>query len=193
MNRIFIILSLFLVLFTRCTSPNPKESTLKVPVNVTKHLNTDNPKDSTLKVQVRVINKLNSDQFKDINGVVFYSINIDLINNTDSIIHFWIYSNDWVLDWIFNTHKMYLSMKEGRGEKNVPVLKQIEPGNKITYHGILCIENTSVIKNHSDLRLGFVLIKKEETSGNGDFHTVLRDKIKKKKDIIWSDAFKIKE
>jgi len=193
MNRIYIILGIFLLLFTRCTSPKPKESTLKVPVNVTKQLNSDKPRESTLKVQVKVTNKLNSDQFKDVKGVVFYSINIDLINNTDSIIHFWIYSNDWVLDWIFNTHKMYLSMKEGRGGKNVPVVKQIEPGHKITYNGILCIENTSVIKNHENVKLGFVLIKKEENEGTGGFDRLLYDKIKRKKDIIWSNAFKIKE
>ena len=193
MNRIYITLGIFLVLFTRCTSPKPKESTLKVPVNVTKQLNSDKPKESKLKVQVKVTNKLNSDQFKDVKGVVFYSINIDLINNTDSIIHFWIYSNDWVLDWVFNTHKMYLSMKDGRGGKNVPMVKQIEPGHKITYNGILCIENTSVIKNHENVKLGFVLIKEGETLGNDDFHRLLLYKIKRKKDIIWSNAFKIKE
>ena len=192
MNGIYIALSILLVLFTRCTSPIPKESTLKVPVNVTKQLNSDKLKESTLKVKVKVTNKLKSDYYRNVKGV-FYSINIDLINNTDSIIYFWILSSEWDLNWIFNTHKMYVSMKEGRGEKNVPVLKQIEPGHKITYNGTLIIENTSVIKNHKNVKLGFVLIKKGETSGNGDFDRVLHDKIKRKKDIIWSDAFKIKE
>jgi hypothetical protein len=77
MNRIFIILSMFIVLFTNCTSPKPKESTLKVPVNVTKQLNSDKPKESTLKVQIKVNNKLNSEEYKKMEGV-FYSIDIDL-------------------------------------------------------------------------------------------------------------------
>ena len=145
MKRIFITLSILLLLFTRCTSPKPKESTLKVPVNVTKQLNSDKPRESTLKVQVKVTNKLNLKDFPGYNGV-FYSINIDLINNTDSIIHFWIWSNEWDLNWIFNTHKMCVIMKEGMGEKNVPEVKQIEPGHKITYDGFLRIRNNSVIK-----------------------------------------------
>ena len=190
MNRIYIVLGIFLVLFTRCTSPKPKESTLKVPVNVTKLLNSDKPKDSILKVQVRAINKSNSVQFKDVKGV-FYSINIDLINNTDSIIRFWIMKCSWQDNWVSNTDSMHLIDRACDG--NFPIHTQIEPGQKITFNGIIVIANTSVIKNHNDFRLGFVLIKKGESSGDSDFRRVLRDKIKTKKDIIWSNAFKIKE
>ena len=190
MNRIYIVLGIFLVLFTRCTSPKPKESTLKVPVNVTKQLNSDKPKDSILKVQVRAINKSNSVQFKDVKGV-FYSINIDLINNTDSIIQFWIMSCSWDDNFIFNTVKVHLLGWDCN--KNSPEICQIAPGQIKTYNVILCIRNNSVIKNHKDVKLGFVLIKKEENLGGGDFDRLLHDKIKREKDIIWSNAFKIKE
>ena len=190
MKRIFITLGIFLVLFTRCTSPKPKESTLKIPVNVTKQLNSDKPRESTLKVQVKVTNKLNLKDFPGYNGV-FYSIDIDLINNTDSTIHFWIMSCGWMVNMRFNTVKVYL--KRGDCDKNSSEVKQIEPGQIITYNGILCIRNTSVIKNHKDVKLGFVLIKEEENLGGGDFDRLLHDKIKRKKDIIWSNAFKIKE
>ena len=76
---------------------------------------------------------------------------------------------------------------------NYPHVIQIEPGQKITYNGILQIANTSVIENHADVRIGFVLIKEKEIFDYYDFFKILHDKIKAKKDIIWSDAFKIKE
>ena len=191
MNRIFIILSMFIVLFTNCTSPKPKESTLRVPVNATKQLNSNKPKESTLKVQVKVNNKLNSEEYKKMEGV-FYSIDIGLINDTDSTIHFWMMSCSWMDNMRFSTAKAYL-YKWGGCNKNVPELKQIEPGHKITYNGIICIRNASFFRNHKDVKLGFVLIRKGETSGDSDFERVLSDKIKRKKDFIWSNAFKIKE
>ena len=190
MNRIYIVLGIFLVLFTRCTSPKPKESTLKVPVNVTKQLNSDKPKDSILKVQVIATNKLNSDLYKG-RKEVFYSINIDLINSSDSIINFWIMKCSWQDNCVFNNESLHLYPSKCDG--NYPHVIQIEPGQKIAFDGIIQITNTSVIKNHNDVKLGFVLIKEMEISEYYDFFKVLHDKIKRKKDIIWSNAFKIKE
>jgi hypothetical protein len=191
MNRIFITLSIFIVLFTNCTSPKPKESTLKVQVNAPKHLNSNKPKESTLKIRVKVNNKLNSEEYKKMEGA-FYSTDIYLINDTDSTIHFWMMSCSWMDNMRFSTDKAYL-YKWGGCNKNVPELKQIEPGQKITYNGITCIRNTSFFRSQNDVKLGFVLIRKGETSGNSDFERVLSDKIKSKKDFIWSNAFKIKE
>ena len=181
---------MFIVLFTNCTSPKPKESTLKVQVNVPKQLNSDKPKESRLRVQVKVNNKLTSEEYKKMEGV-FYSIDIDLINDTDSTIHFWMMSCSWMDNMRFSTAKAYLYL--WGCDKNWPELCQIESGHKITYNGVLRIENASIIKNHKDIKLGFVLIREGETSGNSDFERVLSDKIKRKKDFIWSNAFKIKE
>ena len=181
---------MFIVLFTNCTSPKPKESTLRVPVNATKQLNSNKPKESTLKVQVKVNNKLNSEEYKKMEGV-FYSIDIGLINDTDSTIHFWMMSCSWMDNMRFSTAKAYLYL--WGCDKNCPELYQVESGHKITYNGVLCIENASIIKNHKDIKLGFVLIRAGETSGNSDFLRLLSDKIKRKKDFIWSNTFKIKE
>jgi hypothetical protein len=45
--------------------------------------------------------------------------------------------------------------------------------------------------NKGEARLGFILIRKNETSGGSDFNKVLEHKYKERKDIIWSKPFKI--
>jgi hypothetical protein len=190
MNRIYITLSVFLLLFTRCISPQPKETPLKDPSNVTKQLNANKPKESTLKVQVSVIDKLNSEYYKEMGGI-FYTLNIDLINNTDSTIQIWMMSCSWMENMLSNTAKAHLL--GCNCDKNCPELYKIKSGQAITYNGILRVKDTSVLKNHQEVKLGFVLIKEGETSGNGDFYRILSDKIKRKKDFIWSNTIVFKE
>lgn len=67
MNKLIITFSAF-VLFCSCNTYSSKEPDMKIVVNI--------------------IAKLSQDNFKGKEGS-FYSINIDLINNTASIVCFW--------------------------------------------------------------------------------------------------------
>jgi len=167
MNKIFLALIVSTLLSYSCTNKS---------------------NESKMKVQINVVEKLDPDKFKGQKGT-FYSANINLINNTDSVTHFWIMSCSWQDNWIFNYDNMHLY--NGGCDKNIPKLRHIERGQTLNFNGIVQILDTLTITNQKDLLLGFVIIKEPEILGVTDFKSVLIDKINNRKDIIWSDTFKI--
>ena len=141
-----------------------------------------------MKVQINIIDKLNPNGFKGQEGT-FYSASIDIINNTDSVVRFWVMTCSWQDNWIFNTNT--ISLYNQGCDKNYPIVTQIPPGQKLTYYGI--IHSIYALKQVkiNDFKIGFALIKKHDILNMSDFRNVLLDKIKKRKDIVWSDSFKI--
>ena len=167
MNKLLITLGLF-VLFYQCTSHKPKETNMKV--------------------QVKISNKLD-DEFRN-KKTTFYSVNIDLINDTDSTVSFWLMSCSWQDNWIINSDSVRFYYQGC--DSNFPELKQILSGQKLTFIGILQVLSPLKIEIEKDFMIGFVEIKQHEYLVNSDFRNVLIAKIKDKKDIIWSKAFKFK-
>jgi len=145
-------------------------------------------KEPNMKVQINIKSKLNAKKIKEQKDT-YYSINIDLVNNTDSIARFWIMSCSWQDNWIFNRNTVFFYIQGC--DKNYPTIKQIEPGQKLTYNGIIQCKNNAKLNKETDIRLGFVLIKEHDVLKISDFKDVLINKIKKQKDIIWSEPFKI--
>lgn len=168
MNRIFLIMCLS-ILFSCCQTHKAKETNLKVKINI--------------------INKLDPNKFKEDSGT-FYSINIELINNTDSIFRFWIMSCTYGSNLIFNMDSIGFYYYP-YCTKNIPVIKEIHPKQKLSYNGILWIIGNLKNIKRQNLKLGFILIKENEIYRDIEFWRILHDKINKKKDIIWSDTFKI--
>lgn len=145
-------------------------------------------KKSNLKVQVKIIEKLNNAEFKGREGT-FYSLKINLINNTDSIIRFWSMNCSWEDTWIAKTNTLRLF---NRGcDRNFPEIMQIGPRKKITYNGIAHVIYTTGVPKETDFWLGFIFIKEDEVLKELDFNKVLDYKIENKKDIVWSEHFKI--
>ena len=150
--------------------------------------NTHKIKKNGLEVQVKVLNQLDISNYRGAEGVL-YSVKIDLINNTDSVVRFWTMLCSWEDNWLFNFDSIWLYYPGC--DKNFPVVKQIEPCQKLTYNSI--IEILSDINNLKGkyIKLGFILIKEKEMSDDIDFRPLLHKKRKEKKDIIWSEPFKI--
>jgi len=78
MNKLCIVLILF-ILFSSCDAPKLHEKKLNV--------------------HIHFINKINSDKFDAKEGI-FYSIKLDLINNSDLTDRFWTMSCSWEDNWI---------------------------------------------------------------------------------------------
>jgi hypothetical protein len=137
-------------------------------------------KQPKIKVQVEIIDKLSLEKFKG----SFYSVRINLINNTDSIVRFWVMSCSWQDNWIFNSDKLYL-FNEGC-DKNCPVIKELKPKQNITFNGIVCIEKLDCLKQ-DNINIGFIFVKEKEFVDDNtiDFRDILYRKKEKKKDITW--------
>ncbi len=168
MKTILVILSIF-ISFSQCRS-TPK---IKEPI---------------IKIQVRGIDKIDLLKFSDI-GCRFYSAEIELVNNTDSILEFWQMICSWQENWIFTSDSLSL-FSEGC-PKNIPKLEQIQSKEKVVIKTVICSKSTKQSKKETTIKLGFVLIKKQEVSEDMQFYNVLNTKIKQQKDIIWSEPFTI--
>ena len=133
-----------------------------------------------------------------------------MINNSDSVICYWIMNCSWDDNWIFDNKQLSLYPQECT--RNFPVKEQINPYHKKVIKSIVYVKdslkltkdkyfkgNNIYVKIRPDyingkfFRIGFVLVKKEEVSTTSDFREILYDKIKEQKDVIWSDPFKIGE
>lgn len=163
MNKIFLILSIFAILGISCANKMKKPN---------------------MEVKISVIGKLNSNEFKTQSGT-FYSVNMDLVNNTDSTIRFWVMSCSWQDNWIFNIDSVVF-YSEGC-DKNYPIITEIKPRHKITYNGVIhCVDRLKLNKE-TKIKSGFVLIKENDVLKMSDFTDVLINKIKNQKDIIWGE------
>lgn len=144
-------------------------------------------KDSTrITTHINVLKKVTPNDLNVVKGF-YYSIEVKLSNNTDSILNFWTMNCSWQSNWVFTDNCIRFLVN---CPKNYPIVKQIEPQQKIVYNGT--IELIGLPKDFlgREFKIGFVLVKKDE-SNIIDFVSDLRDKIKEKKDIIWSESFKI--
>jgi hypothetical protein len=145
-------------------------------------------KETSIKIQVRIVDKLESNCFEAIEDSYYFAY-IELSNNTDSVFQYWTMTCAWQDNWMFETKSMFLYY--GACTRNFPKIMQIKPGEKKVYKSIICIKHSSISVKGKDLKLGFVLINKGEVAEDNDFYKVLIYKIKNKKDIIWSESFKI--
>jgi hypothetical protein len=142
---------------------------------------------NNLKVQISNIEKV-SELSGEIKGGEFYSIYINLVNNTDSIISFWTMSCSWESNWVFDSNalKFYVECP-----KNYPIIQQINSNDMICYKGTIEILDTTSYDRLKKLKIGFVFVRPNEVKSETDFIKILRNKINSKRDIIWSNSFKI--
>ena len=163
MNKLFLGLSI-LILLNSCKTLNSKEQRLRIKI------------DQIEKIPSSVLNLKSGD---------FYSVKINLINNTDSTIRFWMMSTSWWDNWIFNSDGIcfyWLTCNH-----NFPSIKELLPHKNLTLNSIIEVCDTSNNKIKQGLKLGFILINKNEYSFEKDYFEILLDKKNKHKDIIWCD------
>ena len=134
-----------------------------------------------LDIRYEIIERLESKKPRVLEGC-FYSIKIDIVNNTDSVIRFWIMTCSWQENFIFNNRGLYL-YNEGC-DSNVPNLIEIEGRNKISFRGVIHVNGSIEMIKRNNLKLGFILIKEMEVKDFPDFRRILNDKLAKG-DVIW--------
>ena len=162
---IFIIVSLF----SYCKSLSTNERRLKIQVNNIVKFKPENSPDSSH---------------------LFYSINIDMTNYTDTIICFVQMSCGWEENFIFDTKA--IDLFGGPCDSNVPVQKKILPGQTISFKGIIIVNNDSISIETCKCKLGFVLINRQGIEGYKDFQEAFIETSKGRKNIFWSDPFESK-
>ncbi len=116
-----------------------------------------------------------------------YSIKIDIINNTDSTIKYWIMKCCWQDNFIFNTSGIYLDYCIC--DSNYPMLETLYPHQIKTIPGTIIFVSDSIkIKTG---KIGFALLDDEEEFESYLFNRITMQ-VKDEKNIIWSNEFKIK-
>lgn len=161
MNKIFIVLSV-LILLSSCVS---------------------NPKKKSLQVEVSLVNKISPFLVNEKTGE-FYSIKLNIINNTDSTVRFWMLSCWWEDNCIFNSKNIVFHYPTCL--KNSLDIKEIASGKSIIYNGIIKVINIKSL-NNKGFKLGFILVNENEYQIDMDFDKILLDKKNKNKDILWCD------
>ena len=147
----------------------------------------DKPKKTGLEVQVETLNKIDRKDAKNKNDV-YYSMCINLINNTDSVFGYWTSTCGWENNFIFNVGSTGI-VWDRICDSNFPVLKKIGPRNKWPHYVTIHFNLDSV--KGKEIKIGFILIKEKEGSESMEFYDLLNDKREKEKDVIWSEPFKI--
>ena len=140
-----------------------------------------------IKSQVSIIDRVDPHSLK-VNQGRFYAVRIELINGTDTTLNFWTMSCSWQDNWVIEDKALSFFVN---CPKNTPKMIQLKSNTKITYDGIIELLDTINFSTSKNLRLGFVLIKKNEVHRDDEFKNILFQKIDAKKDIIWSEPFKV--
>ena len=146
-------------------------------------------KEKPIKIEVYLKGELPPSVLKGCDGTLC-SIEIDLTNKSDTTIYFWEMSCSWQDNWRFNTDSVFLY--SAGCDHNTPILRKLNPGQKIKYIGILCSTLKHKALNINHIQLGFVLIKENEFNIEKDsFHTILTAKSKERNRFLWCAPFKM--
>jgi hypothetical protein len=147
---------------------------------------------SNIKIQVRVIKKL-SPEIHNRFGGTFYSVKIDIFNNTDSVIRFWTMCG-WQINWTSNNENLIL-FPGPNNDKDYTLIQQINSGQKLSYRGgeINIKGNLNDIQKEN-FKLGLILVLEKEMNEDSylfNFYDLIHKKKQQNIDIIWSEPFKI--
>jgi hypothetical protein len=164
MKKVIFVLSLF-ILFSSC--------------------NTVNKKPKKIEIKVDVGNKIIYQSFH-VNRTELYPVKITLINNTDSAQQFWVMSCSWEGSFVFNSD--IISFFNLGCDKDIVINIKLVSGEIKTYNGYLSISNKLNLRNMTNLKLGFILIRNDISYSESVFSKVLREKKRKKEDVIWCDV-----
>jgi hypothetical protein len=150
-----------------------------------------NPSASRRNIEIRImkIDKIESESSSDSEDN-FYSINIDLINNSNTDFNFWSMTCAWEQNWTSDSPYLKFANEENC-ELNYPHVIYLERNNKCSFNGIIRVSKKNLPKNQ-EYKLGFLFVAETEyRRSKDDFNEILIQKFKKHKDIIWSNPFKL--
>src|ERR1017187_8716582 len=93
-------------------------------------------KQGNLDVQISNIVKLNPEKFPEFKGKS-YSADIDIVNNTDTVVNFEIMTCSWMDNFLFDNDSIglyYVACNH-----NYPINRKLLPNNKISYHRVITV------------------------------------------------------
>lgn len=152
-------------------------------------------------IQVRLNNNFDFKKFKEGEGkyysfeegvMKFYGVEIEIKNNSDSLISFWEMFCSWPDNWIFNDKRLNLYPKNCT-TRNFPTIRKIEAHKKIKYEGLIYCKAQNSPLNGEEFKLGLIWIGSNEYIITSNFNELLANKRSQKRDIIWSNLFKLKD
>jgi hypothetical protein len=144
-------------------------------------------------VKINQISKVRNDTL-GWNDAIFYSIDLSLVNNSDSTINFWMWTCAW--DWNFISNKKDAFILGPECPKNIQTIWNLEKKQKIDFNGLIAVLDSTNLD--LEVRIGFIYIQKNEGQRlieitpppPGD--SVLFKMHNKHENVIWSDSFKLK-
>jgi hypothetical protein len=177
-KTVLIFISFFIL---QCAKPNKDLSGLSVHVKV----------NGNAAWHRTIINRNNTGPSYFHRKDELYDIDLELANNSDSIISFWEMSCSWQDNWIFNDQRFTLLPYE-IVEVNGPVLRSLNPKEKKIYHANILLTDSNITQKNKELKIGFAFVRKQDYSPR-NISIPFSDVIEKEKEnnIIWSDPFKL--
>jgi hypothetical protein len=145
--------------------------------------------ESGFKIIVNVHDKLDLNKFKYIKGDSkgeFYSVDINLYNDADTASDVVTMSCTWQENNIFNNAGLFL-LNDSICRNNFPSPTKIQSKQTKTFQGVIWVSDSLMASNNNNLKLGFIVIRKQEISYSIEFKDLLKNKIENKQDIIWSN------
>jgi hypothetical protein len=158
--------------------------------------NSKNQTDHEFSVKINEITKASDDTLKDwIYKARFYKIDLSLVNNTDSTIHFWMFTCSWDANFITNFQDIRI-IGPLECTRNFPKVYDIDKNKRINFKGLITIKDSFDI--NTKIKVGFIYIKSNERDRlvelvpppPGDSLYMKRHNTHN--NIIWSDYVKVK-
>jgi len=155
-----------------------------------------NDRNNDLELKINSISKAIDDTLKELSwNAKFHKLSLSLENNTDSTIHFWMYTCSWDRNFITNYQNISI-IGTLECPRNFPKLFDIEVNSRMNFDGLLAIDDTFDLNKM--IKIGFIYIDEDEESRiieispfpPGD--SVALKKHNTHDRIIWSEPFMIK-
>jgi hypothetical protein len=152
--------------------------------------------DHDFSLKINEIAKVSDDTLKDwYCKARFYKIDLSLVNNTDSTVHFWMFTCSWNTNFITNYQDIQI-VGPFKCIKNFPKVYDLDKNQKINFKGLIAIKDSFDL--NKKIKLGFIYIRSYEHNRLVEIVTPPPgDSIELKKhnthnNIIWSEYFNAK-
>ena len=143
-----------------------------------------------IRIKAEIKSRIDFDNYQTDKKPIYLYTQITLINNTDSVLNYWLMSCSWEDNFVFNCN--YLNFYFPDCIHNSPQLSKLLPYESKIFNCIVKLNENSNNDFKDTCRIGFIFIKDFEYSltKDSDFRQLLINKVKRKF-VLWSNTFSI--